>query len=189
MRTVTVIAATVFSLLLAGCGTTHTSHTDTPTPSSSTGASVGDAMFAQMMIPHHQQAVEMSALADTRTSNPEVLALADEIEAAQLPEIEQMTEWLTEWGVPVPSSASDMDAHAGHGMKGMLTEEQLTQLANSREEEFDRLFAEFMILHHEGAIEMAEGVVGSQEPRVKSLATNIIETQNEEIGRLRALLQ
>lgn len=145
-------------------------------------------MFAQMMIPHHQQAVEMSTLAETRTTNPEVLALAAEIKAAQAPEINQMAAWLKEWGLPVPSSTSDMEAHADHGMKGMLTEEELAQLANSKEADFDQLFAEFMILHHEGAVEMAEDVINSQDERVRLLAMEIIKTQNDEIERLQEIL-
>ena len=130
----------------------------------------------------------MSTLAETRASSAEVKTVAAEIKAAQQPEIDQMTAWLEEWGIPVMSSMDAMDSHGSHGMSGMLTSDQMQQLAEASGPEFDRLFAEFIILHHEGAIEMAEQVVNSQEPRVKSLASEIIETQNKEITRLKELL-
>lgn len=158
------------------------------TPSGTSGASAADAMFAQMMIPHHEQAVEMSTLAETRASSPEIKELAAEIKAAQQPEIDQMTAWLEEWGMPVMSGMDAMGEHGGHGMSGMLTEDQLQQLADAQGADFDRLFAEFMILHHEGAIDMAEDVVDSKDPRVAALAQAILTTQAEEIAQMRAFL-
>ena len=157
-------------------------------PSGTSGASAADVMFAQMMIPHHQQAVEMSTLAETRASSPEIKQLAAEIKGAQQPEIDQMTAWLEEWGMPVMSGMDAMGEHGGHGMSGMLTDEQLQQLADAQGPEFDRLFAEFMILHHEGAIDMAEDVADSKDPRVAALAAAIITTQAEEIAQMRAFL-
>lgn len=159
-----------------------------PTPTGTSGASPADAMFAQMMIPHHEQAVEMSTLAETRASSPQIKELAAEIKAAQQPEIDQMTAWLEEWGVPVLSGDEAMGDHGGHGMSGMLTKDQMQQLADASGSDFDRLFAEFMIVHHEGAIEMAEDVVDSQDPRVAALAAEIIATQAEEIAQLQAFL-
>jgi len=157
-------------------------------PSGTSGASAADVMFAQMMIPHHQQAVEMSTLAETRASSPEIKALAAEIKGAQQPEIDQMTAWLEEWGMPVMSGMDAMGEHGGHGMSGMLTDEQMQELAAAQGPEFDRLFAEFMILHHEGAIDMAEDVVDSKDPRVAALAQAILTTQAEEIAQMRAFL-
>ena len=185
----TVIAVAALGLLLAGCGGSHDmDDMGMATPSGTSGASAADAMFAQMMIPHHQQAVEMSTLAETRASSPEIKALAAEIKGAQQPEIDQMTAWLEEWGMPVMSGMDAMDEHGGHGMSGMLTSEQMQQLADAQGAEFDRLFAEFMILHHEGAIDMAEDVVDSKDPRVAALAQEIITTQAEEIAQMRAFL-
>jgi uncharacterized protein (DUF305 family) len=101
-----------------------------------------------MMIPHHQQAIEMSDLALEKSSDPDILALAAEIKAAQGPEIEQMTTWLTQSGAPV-----DGGDHAGHmNMGGMLTDAEMKRLTSSTGSEFDRLFLEGMIIHHEGAI-------------------------------------
>ena len=133
-------------------------------------------MFAEMMIPHHQQAIEMSDLALKNSTNPEVLALAQEIKDAQAPEIEQMKSW----------GASSM-AHMGHMMDGMLSDEEMSALAASGSE-FDRLFLEGMIKHHEGAIEMAEMVIDSKNAEVAALANAIIEAQRAEIATMKELL-
>ena len=184
-----VVAVAALGLLLAGCGGSHDmDDMGMASPSGTSGASAADVMFAQMMIPHHQQAVEMSTLAETRASSPEIKQLAAEIKGAQQPEIDQMTAWLEEWGMPVMSGMDAMGEHGGHGMSGMLTDEQLQQLADAQGPEFDRLFAEFMILHHEGAIDMAEDVADSKDPRVAALAAAIITTQAEEIAQMRAFL-
>jgi len=148
-----------------------------------------DAMFAQMMIPHHEQAVVMADLAVTRAKDPIIVALATEIKAAQGPEIELMSSWLEEWGVPQMPGGDMMGEHGGHGMAGMLTAEQLDEFAATSGDEFDRLFARYMIEHHEGAIDMAEGVLGSgSDPRVAALAREIIVTQQKEILQMRAFL-
>ena len=189
-KTFAAVAVAGLGLLLAGCGGSHDmDDMGMASPSGTSGASAADAMFAQMMIPHHEQAVEMSTLAETRASSPEIKELAAEIKAAQQPEIDQMTAWLEEWGMPVMSGMDAMGEHGGHGMSGMLTSEQMQQLADAQGPEFDRLFAEFMILHHEGAIDMAEDVVDSKDPRVAALAAEIIRTQAEEIAQMQAFLE
>jgi uncharacterized protein (DUF305 family) len=186
-RTRLIVAVAGLGMILAGCGGSH-DMADMASPSGTSGASAADAMFAQMMIPHHEQAVEMSTLAETRASSPEIKELAAEIKAAQQPEIDQMTAWLEEWGMPVMSMDEAMGDHGGHGMSGMLTDEQMQQLADASGPEFDRLFAEFMIEHHEGAIDMAEDVVDSKDRRVAALAAEIIATQAEEIAQFQAFL-
>ena len=169
---------TAISLSAAACSN-HSAGTD---PAGD--ASAADAMFAQMMIPHHEQAVVMAELAPTRAEDPAILELAAEIKGAQQPEIDQMSMWLEEWGVPRLSGDDAMAAHGGHGMSGMLTDEQLAELEAVSGTEFDRLFATLMIEHHKGAVEMAEEVSGSADTRVATLAAQIIETQQAEIEQL-----
>lgn len=185
----TVVAVAALGLLLAGCGGSHDmDDMGMASPSSTTGASAADAMFAQMMIPHHQQAVVMADLAQTRASSPVITDLAARIRAAQQPEIDLMTGWLQQWGVPVLSEQEAMASHGGHSMSGMLTPEQLDELAAASGAAFDRRFAELMIAHHQGAVEMAREVVGSANPQVASLAGEIIDAQQAEIGELQAFL-
>lgn len=143
-----------------------------------------DLMFADMMIPHHQQAIEMSTLAETQSTNPEVLELAAQIKAAQQPEIEQMQAWLDAAEQPI----GGMD-HSGHAMGGMLTLEQMQELAAASGPEFDRLYLEGMIQHHEGAIQMTRMIENSPNPEVKKLAEDIIRTQTAEIEQMREMLK
>ncbi len=145
-----------------------------------------DVMFVQMMIPHHEQAIEMADLVlDTPGIDPAVITLATEIKAAQGPEIEQMEQWLDDWGMP-----SMPGGHGGHGgMDGMLSEEELQRLDDAEGEEATRLFLEGMIEHHEGAIDMADDVIDDGDnAAVRELADTIIVTQQAEIDLMRDLL-
>ena len=157
-------------LLLSGCATT-------PVPNSEFTSD--DIAFAEMMIPHHEQAIEMSEIALLNTSNPEVLQLAQEIKDAQSPEIEVMKSWT---GVK-PST------HTGHLMDGMLSEDEMSDLRAANGTEFDRLFLQGMIKHHQGAIVMAQEVLGSANTSVSGLAGSIIKAQELEITRMKELLQ
>lgn len=156
--------------------------------SSDTGFNEDDVMFAQMMIPHHEQAVEMSDIAlDPNVGAGEaVRGLALEIKAAQDPEIDQMTTLLEEWGQPI-APMDGMDH--GSMMKGMLSPEELESLGMLTGTEFDAAWATAMIAHHEGAIAMAEEVLerGSNKS-IKELAETIIATQRAEIEVLQSLL-
>lgn len=140
-----------------------------------------DIMFAQMMIPHHQQAIDMSALAESRALSPEVKALASKISAEQGPEIEQMRSWL---------KAANAPTEMGHqmSMDGMLSDAELERLTNASGAEFDELFILGMIAHHEGAIEMAQMVVDSKNLEARELGETIIKMQTLEIAELKALL-
>jgi uncharacterized protein (DUF305 family) len=137
-----------------------------------------DIMFAEMMIPHHEQAIDMSELAFANTTNPDVLALAEQISGAQEPEIELMKSW------PGVNSMG----HAGHTMAGMLDQNEMEMMRNSTGADFDRLFLEGMIKHHEGAIEMAEMIIDSSNPEVAKLGSSIIASQEAEIKAMKALL-
>ncbi|MGW4497979.1 DUF305 domain-containing protein [Micromonospora sp. NPDC004336] len=147
-----------------------------------------DAMFAQMMIPHHRQAVEMADLAATRAADPEVKRLAAEIKAAQAPEIATMSGWLSAWGRPVPSPGAEMP-HMDHGMPGMMTDAEMTKLAAASGREFDRQFLTMMIAHHEGAVTMARDELSrGVNAEAKALAGQIVATQQAEIDTMRGIL-
>jgi uncharacterized protein (DUF305 family) len=142
-----------------------------------------DIMFLQMMIPHHQQAVDMGTLAETRASNPEVKALAAQIKAEQAPEIKQMTQWLTDAGLPTEPS---MDM--GHAMGGVLSDAQMTALENATGPAFDKLYLEGMIGHHEGAIAMVSMLKTSDNPSTTQLGKAIVSSQTAQIAQMKALL-
>ncbi|MEU6010348.1 DUF305 domain-containing protein [Streptomyces sp. NPDC047453] len=192
--------ATAAAVVLAACGsdnasTGHSGHGTQSSPSASASASEGtrnadDVSFAQGMIPHHRQAVEMADLAATRATSKEVKDLAVEIKKAQDPEIKTLTGWLTSWGEDVPAEG-DMEhsGHGGHGMAGMMTPEQMEELEKSSGRAFDTAFLEMMIEHHKGAVAMAETEQknGFHGP-AKSMAEEIITTQNAEIDRMNKLL-
>ena len=164
------IAIILGVFLLAGCATTS--------EDASSSFSSQDIMFSEMMIPHHEQAIEMSELAFANTTNPDVLALAEQIRGAQEPEIEFMKSW------PGVNSMG----HMGHTMMGMLDENEMEMLRVSTGADFDRLFLEGMIKHHEGAIDMAEMIVDSANPEVAKLGDSIIASQSAEIQAMKALL-
>jgi len=142
-----------------------------------------DAMFLQMMIPHHQQAVEMSQLASSHGASPEVQKLADTIAAAQGPEIEQMQAWLDD------AHAPDMMSGSAMGMDGVLSDAAMAKLEAAQGADFDRLYLQGMIGHHEGAIVMAQDVIDSGEnPTVIALAKRIIAAQTAEIAQMKQML-
>ncbi|SCL25207.1 Uncharacterized conserved protein, DUF305 family [Micromonospora nigra] len=171
----------------AGSGTTTAPADGGPTAGA---APFGDAdvMFAQMMIPHHQQAVEMADLAATRAADPEVKSLAADIKAAQGPEIDAMSGWLTTWGRPVPSPGAEMP-HMDHAMPGMMSDADMAGLTKASGRDFDRKFLTMMIAHHEGAIEMArsETATGTS-PEAKAMAQQIATSQQKEIALMRGIL-
>lgn len=205
-RTTTVrralLAGATFTLLLlaAGCGSgmNHDGmSTAAPTTpgASAAGASAAafnddDVTFAQMMIPHHQQAVEMSTLAETRAQDPELKQLAATIKTAQQPEITMMTGWLTAWGKPTtaPTGMPNM-GHGGHGgVSGMMSDEEMTELAAASGTPFDRLYASMMIAHHNGAIQMAQDeTMKGTNPDAMSLAKAIVKSQMAEVVTLQAI--
>lgn len=168
---------------LAACSDSN----DSP---SSTNFNDADVTFAQDMIPHHRQATEMAALAPTRSVDVEILTLAENIEAAQAPEIETMTGWLEEWGEDVPAEMSGEMDHSSHaGMPGMMSAEDMTALEGASGPEFDEMFLTMMIEHHTGAIEMGktEENDGKYDEAVE-LAAIIQQEQADEIALMEQLL-
>ena len=166
--------ALVALVLLAGCSSAVNSDNN---------LSSRDVMFAQMMIPHHQQAIEMSDLALKNSTNQEIRDLATKIKGEQAPEIRLMESW-TEGNM-----GSHMGSHDGHMMNGMLSEEEIHELENTSGVEFNRLFLKGMIAHHEGAIEMARDVENSKNEEVSKLARSIITSQRAEIEYMKELLK
>ncbi|MFU8870892.1 DUF305 domain-containing protein [Micromonospora sp. SL4-19] len=192
-------ATVAAAFALAACG--GTDHSTAPgghgtgaagSGSPSAGASFGDAdvMFAQMMIPHHQQAVEMAGLADGRAADPEVKKLAAQIRAAQAPEIATMTGWLAAWGRPAPSATAGHGRPGmDHGMPGMMSDADLAKLEAFTGVDFDRQFLTMMIAHHEGAITMAKDELArGVNPEARALAQRIVDAQQAEIDAMKKLL-
>ena len=182
------------ALVLAGCADDSVaSHMDSMESGSAESTSTSDSQnaafndadvtFAQGMIPHHQQAIEMAQMAESRAEDSRVLDLASRIEAAQQPEIDTLTGWLEEWGAE-DSGMEGMD-HGG----GMMSEEDMSALMAASGAEFDRLFLEQMIEHHTGAVEMAvtESAEGQNTDAI-AMAGTIRDTQNAEIAEMRQLL-
>ncbi|WP_461031705.1 DUF305 domain-containing protein [Streptomyces mayteni] len=151
-----------------------------------------DVTFAQRMIPHHQQAVEMADLALDQASSEEVRTLAEQIRAAQAPEIEALSGWLEEWGEEVPDGGMDhsgMDMSEGMDMGGMMSEEDMAELENASGADFDTAFLEMMTEHHQGAVEMAETeqANGAYQPAL-DMAEDITTSQTAEIDQMNQLL-
>lgn len=180
-------------MILAGCSDNgETTSTDT-TPAQSSPAQHEfndvDVMFAQQMIPHHQQAVEMAQLAQDRADSEDVRELAAQIEQAQGPEIETMTGWLEAWGEDLPEDMGDMGGMSTDEMPGMMTQQEMADLAAGSGADFDQMFLTMMIAHHEGAIEMARAEqTDGENPDAVALAEKIEADQTAEIDRMRELL-
>ena len=191
-------------LVLAACGSSDPSTVGSGSGSGSTGTSAAasadghvkaDVEFAQGMVPHHLQAVEMAdyALDPARGASPEVVALATQIKGAQDPEIETMSGWLTSWGETVPTSSemggmSGMD-HSGSGMSGMMSADEMAGLRTASGTAFDKSWLTLMLEHHTGAVEQAQTELGAgkYEPAL-TLAQEIIDSQSKEIDTMKGLL-
>lgn len=190
--------------LLAACGSDDddpvASGDNTPASGgSTTGADEGtdadfndaDVAFAQGMIPHHRQAVEMAVLADDRAESDEVKDLASRIDAAQDPEIETMQGWLENWGDSAePDEGTDgMEGMGGGDMAGMMSDDDMTMLEELEGVEFDQQFLEMMAEHHRGAIEMAQTEIeDGQFSDAIALAEEIVESQTAEVQEIEELL-
>lgn len=197
IKTLSIAAALAASIGLAGCAATSGSGGSMPmdhgssNPMSSTMPGAGadhnqaDIMFAQMMIPHHTQAVEMSGIILAKKDVPaEVTALATKIKAAQAPEIEQMTGWLTGWNAPTM-----MGDDPGHGMSGMVDDAGIEKLKSATGTDAAKLFLGQMIGHHEGAIDMARQEISAGKfPDAVKLGHDIVDAQQAEITQMKQML-
>jgi uncharacterized protein (DUF305 family) len=156
------------------------------------GFTPADVQFMQGMIGHHAQAVEMTAMLSTRSTDPDLKKLAERIELSQADEIKMMTEWLKARGQPLP------DEHVHHGagaklMPGMLTADEMKRLEAASGTEFDRLFLEYMIRHHLGALTMVKQLFATpgagQESEIFAFASDVDADQRMEIERMGAMLK
>lgn len=198
------LGAAVLSLVsltvVAACGSSsdagsghHMSMMSTTSPRSTSPAPAAasfndaDVRFATQMIPHHEQAVQMSKLAASRASSDQVKQLAAQIEKAQAPEIDQMSTWLRDWGKPVPTTMGGHDMSSM--MPGMMSAQDMADLMVATGAQFDRMFLTMMIAHHEGAVQMARTEIAQgKNPEVKKLAQQIVTSQTTEIATMKTML-
>jgi uncharacterized protein (DUF305 family) len=169
-----------------------------------------DVAFATAMIQHHAQAIAMVAMADGRPLDPAVTKLMEQIRDAQAPEIETMTGWLTDWDQKVPATVNDhahgahddmggmgsdgdsgtsMGPETGAGMPGMMSAEQMDELENASDAEFQDMWLEMMVEHHQGAIDMArDEIENGRYGDAVALAKNIESSQQQEIETMQGML-
>jgi uncharacterized protein (DUF305 family) len=208
---IALVAAVPTAVLLSSCSSPapeeHANHQQGSSSSSSSPVAQPasfndqDVEFATNMIPHHQQAIEMAAMVPDRSTDPAVLKLAADISKAQGPEIETMKVFLVQWkqadDTPAPSATpDDPNAHQGHGgmdpsmsMQGMVDAAAMANLASLKGPEFDKLWMQSMISHHEGAIEMANAeIAGGANADAKNLAQQIVTAQQGEITQMKQML-
>jgi len=196
----------VAAVALAGCGSSSSDSSaessQTTVTASSTGSAASDTAdtsfndadvaFAQNMIGHHQQAIEMASLALDPTSgaSSEVTDLAQRINAAQDPEVSMMSGWLEHWHQPMTmDSAAGHDMGSMHSVEGMMSSEDMDQLMQLSGAEFDRAWLQGMIEHHRGAITMAKQIKDEGDnPDVLALADQVITTQQAEVDEMMSLL-
>ncbi len=187
-------------------GMTSTTSASTPsTPSRPTAAgphNQTDVAFATGMIPHHGQAITMAQMALSTSTNPKVKDLATAIKAAQDPEIQTMSGWLTGWAQPVPAATGGHDmsqmgsttsstsgSPAMGGMGGMMTDQEMEQLSKATGAAFDRMWLQMMVKHHQGAVAMSQTELATgTNPDAKQLAQAIIDSQTKEITTMTATL-
>lgn len=190
MRLPRILAATAAALTLtiAGCAS--------PDAGSGRGFNDADVDFAVDMIQHHAQALTMVDLTLGRDLDADVARLTEEIRAAQAPEIETMTEWLDDWDQPIPATSRDHANAHGDGdemdadMPGMMSAEEMTALEEAPDAEFQNLWLQMMIEHHEGAVNMAtEQLDHGENEQAIALAEKIIAAQEKEIDTMQALLE
>ncbi len=207
MRTRTITRALGATALTLGLGMAAVACADDDTSGAATESSTtehndADVAFASEMLQHHAQALSMVDLTVERPLDPEVTALAEQIRAAQGPEIETFTDWLTDWDEEVPETMRD-HANAGHdmgdmgesmegmdtSMPGMMSAEDMTALQDAPDSEFQTMWLEMMIEHHTGAVEMAKAQTenGQYKPAI-DLAEDIVAAQTAEIDTMQGLL-
>ena len=201
-RVTTAAALGLLTLGLTACGDSAEVEAGSPAPAPTGAAATtepgttvdqthneADTEFAQMMIVHHEGAIEMADLAIENADTDQVRTLAENISAAQGPEIEKMTSWLRAWAEDMAPEHGGTD-HGGMQMDGMSQEEAMAELRSLSGAEFDGRFLELMTEHHLGAVEMAQSELENGEnPQALQLAEQIIQDQQSEISVMEQMLQ
>ena len=180
------LVALIMVMALAGCsnesnmGMDHEGHSSMAT-GDLTGA---DIMFLQMMIPHHQQAIDISDLALTKSTDSELLALAKDIRDGQGAEIVKMKAWLDG-----ANAGMDPGHSMGHDMSGMLSDSELAALKAATGKSFDLLWLKGMTGHHVGAIDMVAMIEDASNPEIKSFGQAIVTTQSAQNKQMAAMIK
>lgn len=201
-RIAAAIAGLAAAAALSACSTAttedHSAHPSSTSSASAAGAPASgaeqaahnedDVMFAQLMIPHHQQAVELSALVPDRSTDPALIKLAATISGQQQPEIDAMRASLKGWGIN-PDEMQHDSGHAGMTMQGMVDDATMLKLEALKGPDFDALWLKSMIDHHKGAIAMANTEIDDgRNPEMIALARNIVSAQQAEIDQMTTML-
>jgi len=180
------LVALIMVMALAGCskdgsmGMDHEGHSS----EASGDLSGDDVMFLQMMIPHHQQAIDISDLALTKSTDSELLALAKDIRDEQAAEIVKMKAWLDAVGADL-----EMDHGASHSMSGMLSDSELAALEKATGKSFDVLWLKGMTGHHTGAIDMAAMIENAKSAEIKSFGEGIVASQSAQNKAMAAMIK
>ena len=190
---VAVLAAVALGAPLTACAPDDADSQSQASASAARAHNDADVRFARQMIPHHAQALEMVDLAEGRPLSSDVGALAEEIRAAQTPEIKQMSGWLREWGERVPSIMADHGSGGAAGMlsmEGMMSEQDMSDLAEASDSTFQQMWLSMMIEHHAGAIAMAQAEErnGKFDPAI-AVARSIASSQQQQIRTMKRLRQ
>jgi uncharacterized protein (DUF305 family) len=181
IRIAVLLAGMVVTAVLSSCGESS------PVPDApSFEHNTADVTFAQRMIPHHQQALDMAAMVPSRTTNHKLVVMAKDIALDQQAQIDTLQELLERWGEP---AAPDHAGHDGMGMDGMVDAATMEELPTLKGADFDDLWLRSMISHHEGAVAMAEPEIAQgKNPTAVKMAKIIVKWQQFEIGQMHAML-
>ena len=180
------LVALIMALSISGCASASNKGMDHEGHSSEASGDLSsdDVMFLQMMIPHHQQAIDMSDLALTKSTDSELLALAKDIRDEQAAEIVKMKAWLDAAGADL-----EMGHSHSHSMSGMLSDSELAALKAATGKSFDLLWLKGMTGHHDGAIDMAAMIENAKNPEIKSFGQAIVSSQSEQNKQMAAMLK
>jgi len=181
-RAITGIFIAIVALSLTACASTGTKDSMHDHSTQAAGdLSSDDVMFLQMMIPHHQQAIDISDLALTKSADSELLALAKNIRDEQAAEIVKMKAWLEK-----TKAASHSDSHS---MDGMLSDAELAALEKATGKNFDVLWLKAMTGHHTGAIDMATMIENAKSAEIKSFGEGIVASQSAQNKAMAAMIK